>query len=255
MIVSKSNLQVVHTTKVDKNIPAIDNVHIAEDGSSVGVGGKMMLVVSPVSNEVKHKLNNVLTEKGKGQVSISSDTVRSILKSIPADKQFHGLLEHCNVERVGDGEARITMSDGKRKKSIMGRIYPRKFLPWKRMMQTAMKSSAKNESIKLVLNLKRLVLLLSTIEKVAPDTSGDNPVWIEFTKENYIVIRGVNMITGQRVVGIMSVYEGVEGKWLDLDEWEKSFIDKPKKIKHKKVLKAKKRMIVKTKKQLEIRRK
>ena len=265
MIVSKANLQVVHTTKVDKAIPAIDNVHIAGDGSTVGVGGKMMLVVSPVSEEIKLKLKNVVAEKGAGGISVSSDTVRSILKSIPPDRQFKGLLEHCNIEPTEGGEALITMSDGKRKKHITGKLYPRGFLPWETMMKDAMQSCEDNgKSVKegnnaiggnmrLVLNLKRLTLLLTTIEKVAPDTSGDNPVWIEFTKSNYIVIRGLNMITGQRVVGVMSPYEGAEGKWLELDEWEKTFVKGNKKVMHKKRPKLKIRPVVKIRPAVKIR--
>ena len=244
MIISKANLEAVHTTKVDKNIPAIDNVHVAEDGSTIGIGGKMMLAVSPVKKEVKLKLNNVLQEKGKGGISIGSETVKAVIKSLPADRQFSGLLEHCNVERSKDDDTqvKITMTDGKRQKSIVGRLYTREFLPYKKLMRDAMTASSmgnEGKSLRLVLNLKRLLLLLQTIEKVAPDTSGDNPIWIEFTDKDYIVLRGLNMVTGQRVVGVMSPYEGTEGKWLELDEWEKSFIEdeKPKilksKVKHK----------------------
>jgi len=248
MIISKANLEVVHATKVDKNIPAIDNVHIAEDGSSIGIGGKMMIAVSPVKREVKEKLKNVLPEKGQGGLTISSETVRSVLKSIPADRQFAGLLEHCNVERLKNdaSSAKITMTDGKRQRSVMGKLYTREFLPYKNLLRNAYSCSARSEKeggMRLVLNLKRLLLLLTTIEKVAPDTTGENPVWIEFTKQGYIVIRGVNMVTGQRAVAVMSQYEGTEGKWLELDEWEKSFVEKKKLIKHKK----KKRLILKRK--------
>ena len=249
MIVSKANLQVVHATKVDKNIPALDNVHIAEDGSTVGVGGKMMLAVSPVQKEVKKKLANVLNESGGGNVSVSSETVRTVMRAIPTDKQFHGLLEHCNVEPLEGGEARVTMTDGKRRRNITGKLYPRDFLPWRKLMREASKVGEQGDSLRLVLNLKRLLLLLQTIEKVAPDTSGDNPVWIEFTDNGYIIIRAVNMINGQRCVGVMSPYEGVEGKWLENGDWERSFLEDPpkkvlktKKIKHKKVLKHKKKI-------------
>lgn len=232
MIVSKANLQAVHTTKVDKNIPAIDNVHVAEDGSTIGIGGKMMLAVGPVKDEVKRKLKNVLPEKGEGGLTINSDTIRDIIKNIPADKQFYGLREHCNVERDGD-EVLVTMTDGKRKKRTRGRLFPREFLPYKSLVKKAMETSDSGRSVRIVLNLKRLILLLQTIERAAPDTTGENPVWIEFTDKNYIIIRGLNMINGQRCVAIMSPYEGTEGKWLELDEWERSFLDEPK-VKHKK---------------------
>ena len=56
------------------------------------------------------------------------------------------------------------------------------------------------------------------------------------------------MVTGQRAVAVMSQYEGTEGKWLELDEWEKSFVEKEKVIKHKTIKhKIKKRLILKRK--------
>lgn len=225
MIVSKSNLQAVMVTKVDSKIPAIDNVHIAEDGSTIGIGGKMMLAIGPVKNEVKKKLGNVLKEQGEGGLTISSETIKEAIKNIPADRKFAGLLEHCNVERIDDTEVVVTMTDGKRNKKIRGRLYTRPFLPYKTLMKNAMETSGQGKSLRLVMNLKRLILLLQAIEKSAPDTSGDNPVWIEFTEQNYVILRSVNMVTGQRCVGIMSPYEGIEGKWLDLDEWEQSFLE------------------------------
>lgn len=245
MIISKANLQTVHTTKVDKNIPAIDNVHVAEDGSTIGIGGKMMIAVGPVKDEVKKKLKNVLPEKGGGGLTINSDTVKDVIKNIPADKQFYGLREHCNVEKDGD-EVLVTMTDGKRKKRTRGKLFPREFLPYKSLVKQAMETSKSGNSVRIVLNLKRFILLLQTIERVAPDTTGENPVWIEFTEKNYIIIRGLNMINGQRCIAIMSPYEGTEGKWLDLDEWELSFLEDEKQVKESKV-KHKKKILTKSK--------
>jgi len=259
MIISKQNLQVVHVTRVDSNIPALDNVHIAEDGSTIGTGGRMAVIVSPVRDDVKEKLDNILPESGKDEsLTVSADTVRNLVKDLPADKQFKGLLEHCNIKRnpENDHECRVMMTDGKRRRNITGRLYRREYVPYKSLFKKAIDSGSKNESVRLVLNLKRLLLLLSTIEKVAPDTSGDNPVWVEFTKENYIIIRGINMISGQRTIGIMSPYTGTEGKWLEPDAWERSFTDENKQsVKHKKKVMHKKRPAIKRKYRLTIRKK
>lgn len=238
MILSKQNLQTVNITRVDSAVPALDNVHIAEDGSTIGVGGKMTIAVAPVKEDVKHKIQNIITEAGAGGMTISADTVRHILKDMPADKQFGGLLEHCNIEKINDEECRITLTDGKRKRNIVGKIYRREYVPYRPLFKVAMEVCVNGTSRRIVLNLKRLLLLLQTIEKVAPDTSGDSPVWIEFTDSDYIIVRGINMITGQRAIGVMSSFTGTEGKWLEPDEWERSFVDAPRpvvkhKIKHK----------------------
>lgn len=246
MIVSKANLKVVETTRVDSKMPALDNIHIAADGSSVGVGGKMLLAVSPVHADVKKKLSNVLDESGTGEaMTISSETVKSILKRFGADRKFGGLLDHCNIESIGKGECRIVMTDGKRTDKLIGKLYHREYVMYKNMVKVAMETVAgKGDGKRIVLNLKRLLLLLNTIDKIAPDSSGDSPVWIEFTPSNYIIIRGLNKVNGQRFMGVMSSYEGIEGKWLDPDSWELSFLkDESVKseivVKHKKVLKKK----------------
>lgn len=268
MIVSKQNLLVVHTTKADSAIPALDNVHIAADGSTVGVGGKMLLAVSPVNEKVKDKLQNILEEHGAGDITISSETVKSILKRFGmADKKFDGMLDHCNIETINERECRVTQTDGKRRDRFTGKVYRREYVNYKSVLRTAMESVTGSNNLvcehcgkemdvdkskKIVLNLKRLLLLLQTIEKIAPDSSGDSPVWIEFTESDYIVIRGINMVNGQRVVGIMSPFTGVEGKWLDPNDWELSLIedDSVKSepvIKHKKKLKTKRKIKLKLK--------
>lgn len=263
MIISKQNLLVVHTTKVDSAIPALDNVHIAEDGSTVGVGGKMLLAVSPVDGKIKEKLANILDEEGEGGITISSETAKGILKRFgTADKKFDGILDHCNIEKIGGTDCRVTQTDGKRKDRFTGKVYRREFVPYKNVIRPAMVSvTGESDSKKIVLNLKRLLLLLQTIEKIAPDSSGDSPVWIEFTDNDYIVIRGINMINGQRALGIMSSYTGVEGKWLEPNEWERSLCeddsneDKDESHVIDRVVKHKKTLKTKTKKKLFIKRK
>ena len=265
MLISKQGLMVVHTTKADDKIPALNNIHIAKDGSTVGIGGKMFLAVSPISDKVRKKIGNIFEEKGtipdKG-LTVNADSVKDILKSIPADRTYSGLLEHCNVEPIKDGaegaddtprKCRFTMTDGKERTSKTGKLYTRAYLEYKRLFAEAMKTCTLNEEAtvgnkRIVLNLKRLIVLLEAIAQVAPDSSGDNPVWVEFTKDNYIVIRAINMTMDQRAIGIMMPFTGVEGKWLEPNEWERGYLpsvrndnkdNKDKVIKHKQIDKVK----------------
>lgn len=235
MLISKQGLMVVHTTKADDKLPALNNIHIAKDGSTVGIGGKMMLAVSPISDKVKKKIANVFEECGeipdKG-LTVNADSVKDILKNIPADRKYGGLLEHCNIEPVKGDErkCRFTMTDGKERTTKTGKLYTRAYLEYKKLFAEAMKTCTADEETtpgnkRIVLNLKRLRVLLEAIEEVAPDTSGDNPVWVEFTKDNYIIIRAINMSMDQRAIGIMMPFTGVEGKWLQPNEWERSFED------------------------------
>jgi hypothetical protein len=253
MIISKQGLMVVHTTKADDKIPALNNIHIARDGSTVGIGGKMFLAVSPISDKVRKKIGNIFEEKGtipdKG-LTVNADSIKDILKYIPSDRAYGGLLEHCNIEPIKDDErkCRFTMTDGKERTSKTGKLYTRAYLEYKRLFAEAMKTCTADEEAtpgnkRIVLNLKRLIVLLEAIAQVAPDSSGDNPVWVEFTKDNYIVIRAINMTMDQRAIGIMMPFTGVEGKWLEPNEWERGYLPSVRNDNKDKVMKHKQRTI------------
>jgi len=231
MIVSKTNLLPVHVTRADSKVPMLDNVMVAADGSSVGSSGRSLVVVSPVEDKVRDKLKTILADNGHEDIILSADTVKEILKVMGSDKHYGGLLEHCNVERQGEEEVKVTFTDGKRTKTIAGRRYTRKYVPYQNVVRQAVDSAAKR-SLRTVVNLKRLLHLLETIDKMCPDKTGESPVWMEFGGEGEIIVRAVNFVNEQRVIGIMGAYQGTEGKWLDYTEWEGSFLDKGKRGPH-----------------------
>ena len=246
MIVSKQGLRVVEVTKADSKVPVLDNVLIEKDGTCVGSNGKSILMVSPVKPETEDSLNNVLQKTGRAKMVVSADTVKQLLKDLPADKQFGGLLEHCDIERQGQG-CKVRLTDGKRRRSFQGKLYPRDYLPYRKIVEPALSS---RDGQKVVLNLKRLLALLSSIEKICPDTTGESPVWVEFS-DGQIILRGLNHINGQRCIGIMSTYKGIEGRWLEPDDWEKSYLQGDASIP---LTKHKKKGIVKGKRKFKIRR-
>lgn len=253
MILSRSNLQVVDITKKDDKVPALDNVHIREDGSTVAIGGRMMMAVSPVTKNIKKQILNLLPESDEDgrTFTVSAKSIQAVLSAVKPDREFKGLREHTNLKSVNKDRCIFEYTDGKRDSSISAKLYKREFLPHVELLQkvfTTCTGEKNGGNMRLVVNIKRLLLLLTAIEKAAPDSSGHNPVWIEFTNDGYIIIRAVNMLNGQRVVGVMSPLPGEEGKWLELGPWEKQFlIETPtnekttvhKTIVHKKVMKHK----------------
>lgn len=231
MIVSKSNLLAVHATRADSNVPMLDNVMIAADGSSCGTSGRSVIVVSPVKEETLDKLKTILPNNCREDIIVSSDTVKEILKTMGSDRQYGGLLEHCNIEAVarhnagdsGRAEVKVTLTDGKRAKTITGARYTRGYVPYQKIVTKAV-DSAKKKSVRVVVNMKRLGHLLETIQKICPDGAGESPLFMEFGDAGEIIIRSINFVNGQRVIGIMSSYQGQEGKWLEYDAWEKQFL-------------------------------
>lgn len=228
MILSKANLQVVDITNPDKGIPILDNICCESDGSTIASNGKALLAVSPVTNGVKEGLKKILPDSNNKQMVISSESTKEIIQALKKDTMFDGLLEHCDL----DSEGKFTFTDGKRKNSISSRVYPREYFDYKKTF----KSVVVDDGITAVLNLKRLLSLLITINKMCPDISGELPVLLEIGKSGDIRIRSINRKTGQKCIGIMKTYKKVIFK--ELEEigtpWERELLNKKKKLLKKK---------------------
>ncbi len=226
MILSKSSLKVSDISAVDKDIPVLNNVHITSDGSLIAANSKSVIAVSPVSKDVKTKVPINESNHHK-RATISTETIKEVIKNIPRDTLFQGLLEYCDFN---DGSFELT--DGKRKKKIEGNVYQRDFIKFRGIYKEVDSEKRKH---RIVLNRKRLIKLLQVIDAICPDTSGESAVYIDFTDNNSMVLRAVNHKTRQRCIGIMHSYKGIEGNWLNPDLWEKKLCQKKKAIKKKSV--------------------
>lgn len=226
MILSKNNLQVVNITSVDKSIPVLNNVHITSDGTTIGANGKSIVAVSPVQEKIKKAVP--LDEKiHRKSCTISSETIKEVIKNIPKDTLFKGLLEYCDF--TGN---KFILTDGKRKKEIESKKYGRGYIDFKKMFKQISIQKSKH---RIVLNRKRLIKLLQVMDTICKDTSGESAVYIDFTENNNMVLKSVNHQNGQRVVGLMSSYKGIEGHWLDPDKWEKKLYQKKTAIKRRNI--------------------
>lgn len=206
-------------TKNDK-IPVLNNIHIRTDGTTVGSNGKTILAISPVGDVARRALTDRIGDDAlEKSLTVSDEAARDVLKNIPRDTQFKGLLEHCNVKLKYDGNVEFTMTDGKRPKKIVGKKWERAYIEYYKVFQRV---SETKKTIKVALNRKRLMSLLEAIDKACPDSTGNSAVYVEFSAENDIVVRGVNFANGQRAVGVMQSYKGSEGQWLEETEWERS---------------------------------
>lgn len=217
MIVSKSNLLVVSLTAVDKNIPVLDCVRIEEDGSTIGGNGNSFIAVSPVDKEIKEKINSVFKDEESNPVTITSETAKEVIKNIPNDIRFKGMLEHTEVVCTNDKSVSFNLNDGAREKTIYGKINPLRYPDYKNMFKRCL-SNKKN--IRLVVNAKRLLPLIETIMKISEDNGDFSRMYIEFTEEKDIILRMQNPKTKQRAIGLMWCYKGNENVWLEPNQWE-----------------------------------
>lgn len=218
MILGKNNLITVAMSSPDKDIPVLDCLFIEHEGTTVAGSRKAILCVSPVDDEIKEAVQ--LRESKCSAVSVSSETIKDVLKIVPRDLKYGGLLEHVDVRETEKGVI-FTTTDGKRQKQIAGKVVDHRYTNYREIVKKALTS---RESKQIVLNRKRLLALLDTMEKICPDGSGKSPIYIEFSERGDIILRCENRKTRQRVIGIMWSYSGVEGKWLELNDWEKGFV-------------------------------
>jgi hypothetical protein len=219
MIVSRSNLLVNKIIAKDKDIPALNNVRLECDGTSVGAARNIVIAVSPVVQEIKDKYP--IKESEKCAATINAEHIKKALSLLPVDKTFSGLLEHVDVSKGEVGQVKLKFTDGKRTSSINCKEYKHEYVPWKEIIKRTVKSGIKNS---IVLNRARLKLLLETIEKIIPDTGGDSPIMIEFTNDNDLLVRAINSNNGQRVLATMTNYKGNTAQ-LKFTEWEKEIIE------------------------------
>ena len=237
MILSKANLEIVRVTKDDKQQARLNTLHITEDGSTVASNGRAILAVSPVSEEREKqfpiKRNG---DEREEDITLPAQFVKEILKNLPKDLMFKGVLEHCIIENIDDDAVVVYVTDGKRTNSIKGQKHRQRYLSYGDVIGQAINDSSSRT--RAVLNLKRLLTLLSTIDKVCPDSTGETPVYLEFTKDNDDIVRGYNRKTGQDIVAVMMSYKDykdIKGKFHINEKWESGLIGTYKRVRRKKV--------------------
>lgn len=240
MIVSKNALQVVHTTAAEKGIPILDNVHIDSDGSVVGSNRESVVVVSPLDEKFKKEL--VIQEEISEELSLSGETIRDIIKFIGTDKKFKGLLDHTDIKRVDNYTGQAVCHDGKRSKVIQTKVYPHPYYDYKSLIQNVFEKRSK---VRLVLNRKRFLNLLQTINKICGDSGDFSAIFLEFTENNDLIVRAENNVSKQRVIGVSRGFK--TDKWMRLSKWEEEltgglkFVRKRTKAKKEKIYVRKRR--------------
>jgi len=224
VILSKQNLQAAQIASIDKNIPLLGNVHVDKDGSSIASDRKTLLLVGPVEKEIKQRVVGALGPGGINfETTIPVETVKEVLKNLPKDNKFSGLLEHVKIEQAVNQEIHFTLTDGKRHQFIKGKAYPKGYTEYKKVVKQVL--AGRDNSLRLAVNRKRFINLLTAIDKICSDATGEAPLFLEFNPSGEIVIRAYNPRTGQRVIGIVFALSRDEEKWLPPSVWETKFTD------------------------------
>ncbi len=215
MIISKANLQAIAAVRTDKGAANLNVLYLEKDGSTYCVSQTALIAVSPVGEETRKKVSYLNETNLEDTVILNGETVNDILRNMPRDTLFQGLLEHCDV----DDNAKVTLTDGKQQKEIKGIKQKMIPMPYRNVLRKMLNNKQMARS---VVNLVRLKVLLEAVEKACGDQSGELPIYIEFSQSNDIIIRVDHPRHPQRVVAIMTSYKGAESEWISQDKWEKS---------------------------------
>ncbi len=233
MILSKAALQIVGLTKADKHVPIMDQVLIEPDGTLVATNGRVIALVSPVVEKVRESVP--LPWKSEAEtfgerIVLSSESVRTVLKAVPRDTRFRGILEHCAI-RLNEPEGtkvEVSVTDGKRTQVLTLRRAPTNFLRYEDVLREALGSRLLWEgeeegraSVRTIMNRKRLKELVETVDKICPYKGDFSPTYWEFTRARHTIIRARNELTDQRIIAVFGYLRSVDGEWLEENEWER----------------------------------
>jgi len=236
MIVSKDNLKIVKISKQDNKIPMLDNVYFTNEGATVASNGLAVVAVSPVNEQMKEHV--VVDDKGlQEDIVISSESVKEMIKNLPKDTKYAGVLEHCVLENRDNKKAKFKYYDGRRGKSFDAKVYGNRYADFKEVFKLAYDDSKHGPNVRTAINLSRLLSMVTIFNEVCSDSSHNTAIFLEFTTDGNFIFRCTNHRTKQKIIGVMKAYQGLEGKIPELDTWEKDMFSIKKERKIDKVLK------------------
>lgn len=218
MITSKSTLLSSKAVGNDKKNPATSVIHLTGDGDSVACNAKTILIVEGISKDRAEQVPFPGDGEEVSSLVLPVGLVEDIVKVIPTDKTFDGLLELIHLKRDGD-EILVTCHDGKSQRTIRGREATRNFIDFRSLLEALWYT--KKKKARLVIDRKRLIDTLTAMDKIC----GTVPSYIEITEDDDIMIRSYIPQTGQRVMALVT---GVLGEWLDDGSFENKFRKKKK---------------------------
>jgi len=202
-------------------IAAIDKpelVYLCE-GAAYALNRKAAIMLSPMTEE-RAKVTP-LNNTGNFKFSVTAEAVRSIIKLIPADKLFKGLLE-CTDVSVNGSTAEWTVSDGRRNHLMKcncgtydDRLISGLRKTWNRRWEEG------NPAKISALNITRVAVLFDAMKYAGCASSGEEPVWLRCCDDGTVLLRAVNYGTQQRVLGMCAAYDAEEGQMPEWTQWER----------------------------------
>jgi hypothetical protein len=215
MILSKSSLLISSLARKDASIPGLDCIRLEKDGTAIAASKNIVLAIEGVNTEATKNLP--FENTAPLEVTITTETAQRIASAIGSDSTFGGRLEYTDVYDKGVKLCFNVCDDKNRKSTIEGTKVHYPWINWRAIFR----HGARRDNKKVIINRARLDILLSVLKQIAPDKGGESPLYIEFTEDNYLIVRSVNYVTGQRIIAIVTNYFGT---WPEYNAWELSIV-------------------------------
>jgi len=121
-----------------------------------------------------------------------------VLRAIPKDRKFAGMLEYCDV----DGSGMVRIYDGKITSSL--EIHPIKlqYIDYREEFRNAI-CLRSAPPVSAVFNRKRFKVFVDVMEKVCSYDGDFSPVYFDYGNGDYVVARVYNERTEQWVITIL----------------------------------------------------
>ncbi len=218
MILSKANLVAVKVAAADKSDPALHQLHVEADGTTVASNGNAILAVEglnekPVSMP-RFEVEGEIDDEGIG---IQPEVVEEALRNMPKGNLRLELgFAAITIADTEKGVVELTTTDLVLEKKSKGKMAKRRFPMWRRVLRLA----GRKERRKICVDRRALIRLLQAMDSACPDP--EHSVFIEFGNEptDGIILRGMSVETGQHAVGYVIPLDTM-GKWLPLNQWER----------------------------------
>jgi len=216
MIFSRANLVCADIASKDPKQVAMNCVHVAEDGTTIGLDGHIMLVVEPMDRSLV-KIPPAGEEQlvDGGRVNIPLSVLGKAFRNMPKGKvasEFVALTRN-------DAKVQLTTFNMREEEHVVGPAERRSFIDWKYVVRNAL---TRKRKARVCLNRTKLMELLKAIDSACPDRGGEKIVFIDVADEtSEVMIRSINYGTGQHVLGVIKPIN-TRGQWLNPNRWERS---------------------------------
>ena len=208
--------------KAEKDDPGFSCVLFEPDGTIIARSQYAIFVAQPTLEKVARSLPFPSDKKLVQPIAISLDQLISFLRSIPADRQFKGLLEHISLSPDVNGKVRGDIVDGKGTKHNFMRISQPKpaLLQWRERMRSLSLGVGIRD---FVFNRKRIGCVINAIE-AACKYDGEFSYIVQKPFEGGYIWRCLNELTGQNVIVAHAMQ--ASNKPIENTQWEETLYAK-----------------------------